>query len=260
MTAPARTAVARQEPGELDAEDRKTIVALMESEAARNRIAPFLPEGVDIARVAASVVLQVKRNPDLLQCTGESIVLATAAIHSWGLEVGNDAYLVPFGKVCTPIAGYTGLARLMIQSGAVRALDAFCVYEGEHFRYEEGAEPQLEHRPATMASDRGKMIGAYVRARLPFQQYKILYMPLEEIDAIRLKHSKQWKQGPCPAWYAKKTVVRQVAKLLPKSPALLDVFRVIADEEVEEFGKVLSAGAPVATEEDIPGNPEVPTD
>lgn len=58
-------------------------------------------------------------------------------------------------------------------------------------------------------------------------------MDIAEIDAIRTKHSKQWKDGPCPPWYAMKTVLRQAAKLIP-NPRLQAALQVMdVDERVE---------------------------
>jgi hypothetical protein len=44
-------------------------------------------------------------------------------------------------------------------------------------------------------------------------------MTVEEIEAIRAK-SRSWAKGPLPAWYARKTVIRQLAKYVGKSPQL----------------------------------------
>jgi hypothetical protein len=40
-------------------------------------------------------------------------------------------------------------------------------------------------------------------------------MTAKEIDAIRLKLSKQWKEGALPEWYARKTVIRRASKYVP---------------------------------------------
>jgi recombinational DNA repair protein RecT len=66
-------------------------------------------------------------------------------------------------------------------------------------------------------------------------------MNAADIEEIRQKYSKQWKNGPLPAWYAKKTVVRQVAKLVPRNPRLAKMLAVMEEEREVEFDAVPDA-------------------
>src|SRR6185312_41935 len=97
-----------------------------------------------------------------------------------------------------------------------------------------GLDARLSHRPAPVAA-RGKLKGAYVVFRLPFNAPPAFeYMTVEDVDAIRQKYSAQWKKGPVPPWYAKKTVLRQAAKTLRKDRRLAAAMRAIeADIEAE---------------------------
>lgn len=209
--------------------------ALALIEATRERIAAFLPEGVNVDRVIAAVSLALndpERGRALAACDPASVVRAVGRIAQWGLEVGTTAHLVPFGQTCTPVADYKGLAELMVASGAVRHVEARAVYEHDDFVCVQGLNPDLRHQPAP-ASRRGKIVGAYCILRLPFGRSAFEFMPIEDIDAIRLKHSKQWKSGECPAWYAAKTVVRRAAKLIPTNPRLASALaRIDGDEAV----------------------------
>jgi recombination protein RecT len=209
-------------------------------EAAENeeRIKPFLPPNVSYARVVAAAQLAAMKTPALHQCTPQSIVMSIAKILQWGLEIGETAHLVPFGRECTPIADYKGLAQLMIESGAVRHVDARCVYANEFFEQVQGSDARITHQPLSDAKARGALIGAYCILRLPFQQVVFDFMPIADIDAIRKAHSKQWGKGDCPAWYAKKTVVRQVAKLIPKGRKAGRALEVIEQDAQQEFGAV----------------------
>lgn len=219
------------EPGTAVVQTEKGASALIQ--AARHRIEPFLFPGQTVERVMQAVYLATKQEPKILNCTGESIVRAVARVAQWGLEVGTTAHLVPFGDQCTPVADYKGLGELMLAARAIRqAPEAACVYEHETFAMERGLYPRLEHQVIHDPAKRGKLIGAYCVLRptgagtVPVFEY----LAIEEIDAIRQKHSKQWKQGPCPPWYAKKTVVRQAAKLVPKNPRLATILAETDDE------------------------------
>jgi recombination protein RecT len=227
------------------AHEVKGLPALLDTTPARARIEPFLPKGVSYERVVAAALLAARKDPNILRCSPESIVMAVAKIVQWGLEIGETAHLVPFGGVLTPIADYKGLAQLLYASKAIRSISAECVYEKElendGFIYEKGTQPKIYHRPI-LRGDRGAMIGAYVYIDLPFQRWIALFMRLDEIDEIRKKCSKQWKTGDCPAWYAKKTVIRQAAKLLPKDPRMAEAMSVMQDEaDGETLGEEVPA-------------------
>lgn len=213
---------------------RQNFVEEMLKEKRVALIRPFLPEGVDVERVVRSAQLAVEKTPELLKCTPASIVMAIAKIQSWGLEIGTTAHLVPFGSECTPIADYKGLIELMIGSGCVRNVDAKVVHAADFFEYEYGLNPRLAHRPCKDPSKRGAIVAAYVVLTLPYNQKVFEVMDATDIDAIRLSKSKQWKVGPLQAWYAKKTVVRQVSKLIPKNPRLAKVMAAISDDAAAE--------------------------
>lgn len=226
--------------------DRKGITALLETKEARTRIEPML-RGVDYNRVMGEVYLACGENPEIIECTPTSIIRAVARAVSWGGEIGTDVHLVPFNvkvskkgeddrweKRVKPIQDYKFKAELIVRCGGARSIDAQVVYADEPFEYTQGTAPAIMHKPARNTKDRGAMIGAYAIAhhgalRVP----SIVYLTLDEIDAIRLKHSKQWKQGACPPWYARKTCVNQLAKLLPKSPKLALVMKVLEEDETE---------------------------
>ena len=242
--APESTAVATKR-------ESKGIRALLEHESARERIAPFLMPGADYDRVIAGAHYAARQNPAITQCTSASIIDAVCRVQQWGLEIGLTAHLVPFNtnvgskeqpkweKICTPIADYTGLAELMVKSGAVRHVEMRVVYEKDEFRYSYGLNSELYHVPTQNTAARGRMIAAYCVLRLPFGASSFEVMPVEDIDAIRQKYSKQWKKGDLPAWYAKKTTVRQAAKLVPKNQRMAQAMRVIQEDEAQEFDERL---------------------
>ncbi|HXF25596.1 MAG TPA: recombinase RecT, partial [Gemmatimonadaceae bacterium] len=228
--------------------------------------------GVDYDRVIASAHYAARQNPAILECTSASIIDAVSRVLMWGLEIGLTAHLVPFNtnigtkekpkwaKICTPIADYTGLAQLMVDSGAVRHVETRVVYEHDDFRYSYGLDSELYHVPTKDAAKRGKMVAAYCILRLPFGASSFEVMPVEDIEAIRQGKSKQWKNGALPAWYAKKTVVRQSAKLVPKNRKMAQALRVVNEDEDQEFSARLDtpqmrAALAAGEQEDTPSTP-----
>lgn len=221
MTSSAVERVEREHP----------IARLITAEKARKYIEPFLPQGINIERVAASVMLAVRNDESgkLGKCTPESLVLGAARIQQWHLELGVTAHLIPFGEKAVPVADYKGLCELMIASKAVRYVEAREVREGDDFDFAFGLEPFLRHKP--ISKNRAAITHVYCIIHLPFGRKAFEVMSAAAVDAIRQQYSKQHKEGPLTAWYAKKTIIRQTAKLLPKSPELAQLFNVLETDE-----------------------------
>ena len=236
------TATATAPTSDSTALTRARVSAILLTDSAKQQIVPLLPVGVAIQAVVSEVNRAVVDNPELLECTPASLIMAVSSIVKWDLAIGETAYLVPFNtkvgdhyeKRVKALRDYKGDIELVIKSGAARKVDAKCVYVNEYFKYEEGTQPYIEHHPITDPSKRGAMLGAYAFAKLSHYELKIVFMSVEEIDEIRQAKSKSWKQGAVPAWYAKKTVIHQVTKSLPKNPKLAEVLREFDREETEE--------------------------
>jgi recombinational DNA repair protein RecT len=89
MTAPAE---AREERAE-------SLTSMLLSPAARKIIEVNLPPGVKLERVARAVAKLAHEKPDLLECTGRSIVEAVARGVRFNLELGRFWYLIPHDVV-----------------------------------------------------------------------------------------------------------------------------------------------------------------
>jgi phage RecT family recombinase len=183
------------------------------------------------AFIEAAMMATVK-NKDLLACSTESILLALRQCAQTGLDIGRTAHLVPFGTVATFVPDYKGLIELATSTGKVVSVRVRCVYEGEEFFYGETmAGPDLRHVPK-MKGNGGTIVGAYAIADLRFGRYKVEFMNVDEIEAIR-KKSKSWAKGDLPDWYARKTVVRRLCKTLPSNAKLQQALK-FDDAEGEE--------------------------
>lgn len=226
------------------------------------KLAPLLPPDLTLDALARIVAMEAERTPQLRLCTTSSLIRAISNGLRSGLPIGELWYLMPFKSrdlsakyetdvyECTGSADYKGIAHLMIASGAVRAVEMHCVYEGDHFHYQYGLDARLEHQPVHRKA-RGRMLGAYVVLRLPFGQSTFLYMPVEDIEDVRQHYSRSWKKGDLPAWYAKKTVIRQISKLWPKDPKLMAARRAIEADEREEIESRMALPVGVIDDEGV---------
>lgn len=202
---------------------RELVTMIRSDDAARAIIEPFLPRGVTLEQIAATVAIAVNKEPKLLNCEPASVVLGVARIASWGLSLGETAHLLPMGKSCVPVKDYKGEIECLVRAGAIRDAEAYCIYEHETFRLIRGASTDVHHEPIMDPNARGAMVGAYVIFHLPGNRTRVETMAVAEIDAIRQAKSMSWKSGPLAPWYARKTVVKQGAKFLPKNPALYEI-------------------------------------
>lgn len=226
----------------------KPLVALITKRAAQ--VNPFLPQGMTLEGVGQIVQMMAVKQPELLSATPSSLLIAITRGLRSGLELGETWHLLPFKntelsqKMGRPVyevtgsADYKGLCELMIASGAVRYVDPQVVREGDTFSFALGLDKTLTHTPG---AKRGKITHAYVILTLPFGVKDFLVMTAEEIEVIRQGKSKSWKKGELPAWYAMKTVIRQIAKTLPKGRKLAKLYQAIENDEQAELEDIPEA-------------------
>lgn len=182
-------------------------------------LARALPKGLSEERFARILVTNVKMNPGLLKCDPLSFLGAAMQAAQLGLEPGGalaEAYLVPYGNVVTFVPGAPGLIKLAVQSGFVTSVIARTVYEGDEFEYEYGLDEKLVHRRTD--DDPGKATHHYAIATMTTGAKEFIVMSQAQIDNHRKKFAKSdkaWRENPEPM--ARKTVVKQLMKFLPKS-------------------------------------------
>jgi recombination protein RecT len=191
-----------------------------------------LPKGLDadrVARIALTLLrtdmlaCNAKNKPGsaLINCTEESFAGALLTSAALGLEVGlnGEAYLVNYSGECTLIVGYQGMAKLFWQHPMARHLDAQCVYANDDFDYAYGLDPFLKHKPTT--GDRGAIIAYYAVAALSSGAKAFVVLSPEEVRALRGgKTGPSGKIADPTHWMERKTVLRQLFKLMPKSSTL----------------------------------------
>jgi recombination protein RecT len=197
----------------------------------KEQIAMALPRHLTPERMIRVALTAVGRNPTLQKCSPATIAGCVVQASILGLEpdgVLGEAYLVPFynkkvnnnkgGYECQLIPGYQGLLKLVRNTGELKMVDVQEVCENDEFDFEKGMEPFLRHKPAV--GDRGEIISYWAGAVLINGGKQFEVMTKEQIEAHRDKYSKSAESGPwvtSPEWMFKKTVLRKLVKLLPKS-------------------------------------------
>ena len=197
---------------------------------ARGRMQDAVPKHMTPERLIKVGIAALSRNPILLECTPESLILALIECGQLGLEPGplGKAHMVPFRNSRTKqreiqfIIGYQGMADLVLRTEGVDSLDARCVYEGDRFDYEYGLNQKLIHRPQG-ETDPNRITHAYAIARTSDGEPVFEVLSRDAIEKGHRSRSKAKDSGPWVTDYAamcKKTVVLVLCKLLRKSPEL----------------------------------------
>lgn len=204
----------------------------------QNQIKNYFGDEKKALKFLSSVVASVQRNPGLLECSPVSVInsfMTMAQLELMPSDVAGEAYVLPYankgGKVAQFQLGYQGLVTLFYRAGA-KSITAEIVRKNDEFRVVNG---EIFHSPDVFSDDRGDAIGAYVIIELQFGGKVSKAMSKKEILAIGEKFSKSFKTGFSPwqaandpeLWMWKKTVLKQVAKLVPKNET---IFKAIAED------------------------------
>lgn len=216
--------------------------AILSGPSVMEAIAQVAPRFLTPERVVKMVLMAASRQPQLLECTQESILKSVMIASQLGLDcsgVTKRGYLVPFRSRHTGrleaefIPGYLGLMDLARRSGEIESIRAEVVYRDDHFEFDLGLTETLVHkRDIFSGQSDNDIVGAYMIARFRPSGHHIEFMTRLEIDKVRAR-SKAKDSGPWvtdfPAM-AKKTVIRRGLKFCPIS---LDVHLMIAETDKE---------------------------
>lgn len=202
----------------------------------------FFGEEKRAMKFLSGVISSCQRNPKLLECEPTSLInsfMKMAQLEFMPSDVSGEAYVLPYnnkkqdGTQWVSVLeaqfqlGYQGLITLFYRAGA-RSITAEIVYEKDEFSIVNG---EIRHSPDVFAPDRGSARGAYVIVELKNGGKVQKVMKKDDILAIGSRFSKSYKSKFSPwnpendpdLWMWKKTVLKQVAKLVPKSDVLVEV-------------------------------------
>lgn len=218
----------------------------------KGEIARALPRHINPDRMARIALTAFRMTPRLGECDPRSVFAAVVQASQLGLELGimGEAYLVPFGDQCQLIPGYTGLMKLVRQTGMVKDIYAHEVRVNDKFTLRLGLERSLEHEPLAglggfPASDeeRGEVVGFYAVAVFKDGTRTFVAMSRKEVERIRdnsrgYQAAKRFqKESPWDTDFVAmglKTVIRRLCKFLPKS---VELATALALDAIAEQGK-----------------------
>lgn len=201
-----------------------------------------VPKGMDGDRIARIVQTEIRKSRNakaagiakqsLDDCTQESFAGALLTSAALGLEpgVGGECYLIPYRDnrrrvvECQLIIGYQGIVKLFWNHPRAARIDAQWVGVNDEFRYSKGLNPVLEHVPAS--GDRGAPIYYYAIVEVTGAQPLWDVFTADEIKTLR--RGKVGSSGDIKDpqhWMERKTALKQVLKLAPKTTRLDSAIR-----------------------------------
>jgi len=197
------------------------------------QIKNFFDSEKQALKFLSSVMSAVQRLPDLLECEQVSLINSFMTMAQLGLmpsDVSGEAYVLPYKnkdgiKIAQFQLGYQGLVTLFYRAGG-QSIRSEIVREHDQFEYVNGI---LKHTVDIFKSreKRGKAIGAYAIATINDNEIASV-MNSEDILSFGKKFSKSfdskftpWNETNDPElWMWKKTVLKQLGKLLPKNETI----------------------------------------
>jgi recombination protein RecT len=180
-------------------------------------------------KIFATARVQLSKSPDLLQCTKTSLqncILQSMALRLYPGPLQECAY-VKYKDEAVFIPQYQGLIKLAVQGRTIRDASANVVYERDEFDYSEGTDPFIRHkRYLGKAAERGDRIAVYATATLRNGAKKFIIMSMDDIESVKSRsRSASSSYSPWSTDYdemAKKTAIKRLLKLIPKSTELAE--------------------------------------
>lgn len=221
-------------------------IQLLKSDAVKAEIEVAVPATVakwlTPDRMGRIAMTEFRKNQALAKCEPRSVVGAIVQAAQIGLEPGGalgHCYLVPYGQTCQLIIGYRGMIDLARRSGQIEQINAWAVRHGDLFEYSFGLDPDIKHVPDDSIEPAGNgtdITHVYAVAKLKGGGLQFEVMTRAKVEQIR-SQSKAGNSGPWKTHWeamAKKTVVRQLFKMLPVS---LDIQQAVGLDELADVGK-----------------------
>jgi recombination protein RecT len=195
-----------------------------------------MPRGAEAAQLVRDALTAMRMTRNLDKCEETSVLGSLMTCAQLGLRPGvlGHAWLLPFwdgkskGYKAQLVVGYQGLIDLAHRSGKIESLIARTVFEGDTFDVDYGLSDRLVHKPDLMREDDGTPLAYYAIVKFQGGGHAFMVMSHRQMLRYRDKNATAKTRegkvfGPWVDHFesmAHKTVIRQLAKYMPKSTQL----------------------------------------
>ena len=164
-------------------------------------------------------------------CTTESKLNALVDCAVTGLmpfTAMNEAYIIPYGREAKFQFGYRGIIKLFLKTGFYMDIYAKTVREKDYFKYEEGLNLKMVHRPLQAPiDDRGGIRFFYAVYKTTYGGKDFAVIAREDMEKHRDRYAKTNLKDPEAVWNKEfeamglKTAIVKVLRFAPKSQELI---------------------------------------
>lgn len=219
-----------------------------ELDARSDSIASMLPSTVTPARFKNTVIAAVRQDPTILQATIRSLMGSVIRAAQDGLVPdGREGHIAVYNTKVSergkqdrwekraqwnPMA--FGLRKRLRELDGIIA-NAEVVHEKDHFIWDQGDEPRIEHKPAPLGTARGKMVGAYCIYKR--EDGTILHR--EVMDSVQVEMTRNQSKVTDSLMWTKfvsegyrKSVLRRGIKTVPVSDQMREI---VQRDDAEHF-------------------------
>lgn len=192
-------------------------------------------------RLFVSCMVYITSRPQLMACDPKSLQSCMMQCATLNLLPGvlNEADFLVFKNIATFCPGYQGISKLAIQGGTITNISSQVVYEKDVFDYEEGSEPRITFKKSLGPQrERGERVCAFAIATLTNGTKKFEIITPDQWMAVKAKSKganseySPWSMAEKDPfsfdWMIRKTAVKQLCKLIPKSASDMNLARAIA--------------------------------
>jgi recombination protein RecT len=146
--------------------------------------------GISTQEFMIKVINAVKKSPDLLKCSPQSLFGSILYFAEIGLPFNTPegfGYILPYSSKgqmeATPIIGYKGLIEMAYRNPKVKSIRIQSVYENDVFDYEYGTQEYIKHKPS--AVNRGNLVAVYSIAQIEGINPLFVVVHKSELDKIQ---------------------------------------------------------------------------
>lgn len=224
----------------------------------KSAIEMALPKHLNPDRMMRLAMTCFSTNPALRDCTAQSILSSIVVASQLGLEPGvaGQGYLIPYKRTCTFVPGWQGLVGLLNNTGRATAWTG-SVFEGDEWEFELGSHPRCRHVPGPNYGDSDKLVWVYACGKVNGSEQAVVEAwPITRVWKHRDKYNKVGDlhySFSNPEMYARKVVLLQVLKYMPRSIELNNA--IVASDAAEVGHSVVADGGvivEVESETEIP--------
>lgn len=230
----------------------KDLLAYLQT--SKSAIEMALPKHLNADRMMRLALTSFSTNPALRNCDARSILASIVVASQIGLEPGvaGQGYLIPYKGQCTFVPGWQGLVSLLNNSGRATAWTG-AVFDGDHFDFQLGSNPRCNHVPGPNFGDPDKMTWVYACGKVNGSEQPVVEAwPVSRVLKHRDRFNKVGERHYSfahPEMYARKVVLLQVLKYMPRS---IELNNAITASDAAEAGRsaVVDGGVVIDVDSD----------